>query len=426
MSVAPLFEAPFLDALGSVPQDGLGAVRAAGRARFAESGFPTRRSEAWRFTELRKFSETRFVPATAETVPVTAPALAGADRLVFVNGRFVADQSTIGALPKGVFLGSFADWAKSHTDEAASSFDISGGPDRAFLSLNAAYAADGLVLVVPDGVTLERPIQLVQLSSASEPAASAIKHVIRLGEGANAVILETATGTGPGWTNESATVTLGAKARLGHYKLQDEAPETTHIAHAAVTIGEAARYEGFLLTLGAGLSRQDMRAVILGPHAYCGFSGAYLLGGRQESAVVSVIEHAAPNCETKEVFKGCIDGRARGAFQGQIRVAQVAQKTNAYQLNKTLLLSDRAVMDAKPELEIFADDVKCSHGATIGDLDETALFYLRSRGIPAEEARRMLIEAFVVDAVDLVAEDDVRAYLQAAIAARLAQNKDRT
>ena len=165
--------APFLDTLGDAPQDALGAIRAAGRARFAESGFPTRRSEAWRFTELRKLIETRFVPADAaapDAVPVAA--LDGSDRLVFVNGRFAPQHSQIGALPDGVFLGSFADWARTDPDEAAKAFDLAGGADRAFLSLNAAFASDGLVLIVPDGVTLDRRIHLIHLASATAPAAS--------------------------------------------------------------------------------------------------------------------------------------------------------------------------------------------------------------------------------------------------------------
>jgi Fe-S cluster assembly protein SufD len=419
--------APFLDTLGAAPQDALSAVRAAGRARFAESGFPTRRSEAWRFTELRKLIETRYVPADAEASDLVAVAeLDGSDRLVFVNGCFAPARSRIGALPDGVFLGSFADWARAHSNEAAKAFDLAGGADRAFLSLNAAFATDGLVLIVPDGVALDRRVHLIHLASATAPEASHVKHLVRLGKNASATLIESAAGSGPYWTNASVTVSLGDHARLGHYKLQDDAADATHIAHLAVTIGERAHYDGFLLTLGAGLSRQDLRATIVGSHAFCGFSGAYLLAGRQDATVASVIEHAAPNGETREVFKGCVADRAHGAFQGQIRVAQAAQKTNAYQLNKTLLLSDRAVMDIKPELEIFADDVKCSHGATIGDLDETALFYLRSRGIAPDAARRMLIEAFVVDAVELIEDEAVRGYFIAAIGNWLAARKDET
>ncbi|MEI9985531.1 MAG: SufD family Fe-S cluster assembly protein [Aliidongia sp.] len=213
-------------------------------------------------------------------------------------------------------------------------------------------------------------------------------------------------------------------ARLGHYKLQNEAAEAFHTAHLAATIGKGGHYDGFLLTLGGRLARQDVQASLDGPHAFCGYSGAYLLGGRQEAVVNTLIRHAAPNGQTREVFKGCVTDRAHGVFQGKVLVEQAAQKTDAYQLNKTMLLSDRAVMDSKPELEIYADDVKCSHGATVGDLDETALFYLRSRGIAPEAARRMLIEAFVIDAVELVEDEIVRAVLTEAIGYWLQARKD--
>ena len=413
----------FLDALGTPPVDALGALRLAARERFAGSGFPTRRNEAWKFTELKPLIETRFAPSQ-EAEPGALPELAQSDRLVFVNGRFDAARSHVGTLPEGVVLGSFADWARRNPEAASAVFDLEGGAERAFLSLNAAFVSDGLVLVVPDGVQLERRIHVVHWSRAETAAASHVKHVVRLGDGAAATVVESFAGEGGYWTNVSETVELGDLARLGHYKVQNEAAEAFHTAHLATTIGKGGHYDGFLLTLGGRLARQDVRATLAGPHAFCGYSGAYLLGGRQEATVNSLIRHAAPNGQTREVFKGCVADRGHGVFQGKILVDSPAQKTDAYQLNKTMLLSDRAVMDSKPELEIYADDVKCSHGATVGDLDETALFYLRSRGIETEAARRMLIEAFVVDAVELVEDEIVRAALIDAIGVWLQARKD--
>jgi Fe-S cluster assembly protein SufD len=413
----------FLDALGTPPADGLAGIRQQGRERFADAGFPTRRNETWKFTELRPLVETRFAPAPEAEVGTLAE-LPESDRLVFVNGRFSAAQSHIGALPEGVVLGSFADWAKQDPAAAAAVFDLAGGAERAFLSLNAAFVTDGMVLVVPEGVQLDRRIHVVHWSRAEAASASHVKHVIGLGKGAAATVVESFAGEGGYWSNVSETVELGDRARLGHYKLQNEAPEAFHTAHLAASLGQGSRYDGFLLTLGARLARQDVRASLDGDHAFCGYSGAYLLGGRQEATVNALIRHAAPHGETREVFKGCVTDRAHGVFQGKILVEQAAQKTDAYQLNKTMLLSDRAVMDSKPELEIYADDVKCSHGATVGDLDETALFYLRSRGIEPEAARRMLIEAFVVDAVDLIEDETVRASFNDAIGAWLQARKD--
>jgi Fe-S cluster assembly protein SufD len=421
MNIASLH--PFLDSLGLPPVDALAAMRQHGRANFAESGFPTRRHEAWKFTELRPLIEARFQHFEADAA-ASVEAAGDADRLVFANGRFDAAQSRIGALPDGVLLLSFADWARREPQAAAAAFDLRGGAERAFLSLNAAFVGDGAVLIVPDGVALPRPVRIIHRSRAEAPASSHVKTVLRLGAGASAKVIESFDGSGIYWSNVSASVELGAGARLGHYTLQNEAVDAFHTAHLAVTIGAAAQYDGFLLTLGARLARQDVQASLAGADAVCGYSGAYLLRGRQEAAVNSVIRHAAPGGRTRETFKGCVADRAHGVFQGKILVEPDAQKTDAHQLNKTMLLGDRAVMDSKPELEIYADDVKCSHGATVGDLDETALFYLRSRGIEPEPARRMLIEAFVLDAVDLVEDEAARDFLQAAIARRLEISED--
>jgi Fe-S cluster assembly protein SufD len=409
---------PFLDSLGTPPLDALGALRLQARGRFAESGFPTRRHEAWKFSELRSLTETRFVPAAGGEVG-NIPEFAEADLLVFVNGRFQATQSRIGTLPAGVVLCSFAEWMRRDAEAAAQSFNLGGGAEQAFLSLNAAFVSDGVVLIVPEGARLERRIHVVQWSVAGAASSSHLKHVIRLGRDASADLVESFGGEGRYWSNVSVTAAIGDRARFGHYKLQNEAGDAFHTAHLDVTIGENSHYDGFLLTLGARMAREDVRTALIGAQGFCGYSGAYLLGGRQEAVVNSLIRHGAPDCRTREVFKGCVDDRAHGVFQGKILVDQIAQKTDAHQLNKTMLLGERAVMDSKPELEIYADDVKCSHGATVGDLDEDALFYLRSRGIPPETARRMLIEAFVVDAVELIEDEIVRDWLIAAVAERL-------
>ena len=420
---------PFLDHLPA-PRDQaepawLGATRNAARARFAETGFPTRRHEAWRFTELKSLTATAFAPA---------PALAGdasvigerlcrllthASRLVFVNGRFDPDHSHICTLPDGVYLGSFAAWAAKN-GEAAELFQRPSGAPDAFRALNQGLFTDGLALVVPAGVALEHPVHVLYWGEAADPASAQVKGLIRLGAGAKATVIETFTGSGRTWTNAAMNVEVADTARLGHYRLQDEDLSAFHTGTLDASIGADAVYDGFTLSLGASMARQDINAKLLGERAFCGVSGVYLLADRQESTVASVIEHIAPDGRTKEVFKGCLADRSHGVFQGQIKVAQTAQKTDAYQLNKTILLGDRAVMDAKPELEIFADDVKCSHGATVGDLDETAEFYLRSRGIAPEQARAMLIEAFVVDAVELVDHEQARDYLTDAISRWLA------
>lgn len=407
---------PFLDALGAPPADALAARRQDAHRRFAGSGFPTRRHEAWKFTELRPLVEARFAPIGDGAVG-TIPALPGADTMVFVNGRFDAARSAVGALPAGVILCPFADWLRRDAEAAAAAFVEAEGAEQAFLALNTAFAGDGAVLIVPDGVRLDRTIQIAHLQHGT--ASAQLKHVIRLGDKTQASVVESFASADGSWTNVSVSVELGAGAHLAHAKLQGEDETAFHTAHLAVRLGAGAHYDGFVLTLGAKLAREDVQAELLGAGARCGYSGAYLLSGRQEAAVNSLIRHAAAGGQTREVFKGCVDDRAHGVFQGKIRVEQAAQKTDAHQLNKTMLLGERAVMDSKPELEIYADDVKCSHGATIGDLDETQLFYLRSRGIEPEAARDMLIEAFVADAVDLVEDQAIRAWLLAALQAKL-------
>ena len=426
MSIA----APFLDTLtgprNAAEPAWLGASRDAARAGFAEAGFPTRRHEAWRFTELKSLTGTSFAPAPVLPGDATVIGerlcrlLSHASRLVFVNGRFDADHSHIcNNLPDGVFLGSFADWA-ARNGEAAALFQRPSGALDAFRALNQGLFTDGLALVVPAGVTLDHPVHVLYWGEAADPASAQLKGLIRLGAGAEATVIETFTGTGRTWTNAAMSVEVADTAHLGHYRLQDEHLTAFHTGTLDVTIGTDAAYDGFTLSLGASMARQDINTRLIGDRAFCGVSGVYLLAERQESTVATVIEHIARDGRTKEVFKGCLADRSHGVFQGQIKVAQTAQKTDAYQLNKTILLSDRAVMDAKPELEIFADDVKCSHGATVGDLDETAEFYLRSRGIAPEQARAMLIEAFVVDAVELVGHEQARDYLTDAISRWLA------
>jgi len=420
VSVAPDIARDFLGRLDAGAAPGtLDAIRRAGRERFAESGFPTRRSETWRYSDLKALIDARFAPgaapdaATLGAVPSPYPA---ADRLVFVDGRLVTSQ--IGDLPDGAVIGSFAAWADRNRSDATALFDLDGGADRALVSLNAAFFTDGAAIVVPDGVALPRPVHVVHWNSG---AASHLKSLIRLGKGASATVIETYVGSGAGWTNVAVTLDVGEAATLGRYVLQDEAETGFHTSSLAATIGRQARLDGFLLTIGARMARQDAELVLAGEGAHCGYSGAYLLHGGQEGAVRSLIRHAAPNGATREVFKGCLADRAHGVFQGKILVDPAAQKTDGYQLAKTILLGERAVMNAKPELEIYADDVKCSHGAAIGDLDETALFYLRSRGLPADQARSMLLEAFVMDAVNLVEDEAVRAWLAWSVARRLVE-----
>jgi Fe-S cluster assembly protein SufD len=318
----------------------------------------------------------------------------------------------LGKLPTGVWLGSTAETLEARPEllePAIDETDTRGG--QAFASLNAAFFADGFVLALEPGVVLDRPVEVIHLGRAVTPHSLHLRSAVLLGAGSRATLVESFAGEGVYWTNAVAAVQLGEGASLTHVRLQDEAREAIHFAATRARVERAARYDGFTLTLGGRLSRQDVLASLVGEGVDCALNGAYLLRGDQEATNATFVDHWAPAGTTHEVFKGVVEERAHGVFLGKIAVRPEAQKTDARQLNKNLLLSPRAAVDTKPELEILADDVKCSHGATVGELDEAALFYLESRGIPAEEARRMLIEAFAVDAIDTVADPALRAHL---------------
>jgi Fe-S cluster assembly protein SufD len=399
-------------------------------ARFGELGLPTRRQENWRFTNLRALETTDYPPASVETAAdetaLTPYRLAGAThRIVLVNGRFAPALSAVGALPSGVYLAPLSAALRERADLAAALFDGSDSvANQPFAALNAAFAGDGFVLALEDGVALETPVEIIHLGHAAAPQAAHTRNAVLAGKHSRARIIESHAGTGRYWRNLVTRVELGEGAALRHVALQDDSGEAINTGLSRVALATGARYESFTLTLGALLSRADAVVTIAGERAYCGIGGAYLLRGRQEATIATLIDHAAPGSETREVFKGVVEDRAHGVFQGKIQVRREAQQTNAHQLNKNLLLSPRAAIDSKPELEIFADDVKCSHGATIGDLDETAMFYLQARGIPEAEARRMLIEAFAADAIELVDDTAAQAYLRRHLDTWLANPRD--
>jgi Fe-S cluster assembly protein SufD len=404
--------APYRVAFDRHHPAGFSERRDAALARFETLGFPTRRDEAWRFTDLKKLQRNVFAPAEAAIHAV--PDLAAwrfpgaAHRIVLVNGRFATELSEIGDLPAGVSFSNLA----AHPRLAEQTFDASETDGaQPFAALNAALFADGFLLMVAPGVKLEAPVEIIHWGVAPDRSFHT-RNLVTLGEGAAATLIETYAGRGSYWTNAVTTVRLGARAALRHAKLQDESLAAVHLAQIRATLATDSRYDSFVLTLGGNLSRHDSIITYDGEGAACGLFGAYLLRGEQEATNATFVDHAVPSCTTTEVFKGVVDERAHGVFLGRIAVRADAQKTNAHQLNKNLLLSSRAAVDTKPELEILADDVKCSHGATVGDLDEEALFYLEARGIPAPEARRMLIEAFAADAIDKIEDDAaLRAHL---------------
>ena len=405
----------------------LDSFRSAGRSRFAELGFPKVRQEAWRFTNLGALERTLFLPAGAASARVAIdalPSVTPSHRLVFVNGHFRADLSPAEGLPGGAIIGSLAAALAGHPELIETHLGAqTGDAGHGIQALNAAHLADGAVLYLPKGVKLERPVELVLIGAGGpEPLSWHPRLLVVLEAGAEATLIEHHLSLGDGaatFANGVSELSVGAGARLNHYKVQRENGAAFHLSTVSGRLEQGAVYEGFLLTLGARLSRNEVTLVLAGPGAEARLSGAYLVHGQQLADTTTLIDHATPHGTSNQLFKGVIDDAAHGVFQGKVLVRPGAQKTDARQLNRALLLSDDARIDAKPELEIHADDVKCSHGATAGDLDDDAMFYLRARGIDRDGARALLIGAYINEAIAEISSEPVREAFEALAASRL-------
>jgi Fe-S cluster assembly protein SufD len=391
---------------GRLPGDS--ALRAAAAAAFRTAGLPggtqQRRIEAWKFTSLRPVAETNFRQDTAprheaETILAGLPLL-DAPRLVFVDGTLRDDLSAMPAT-------GFARFAEQPD------FGTLSWPDREpMVALNTMLAADGAALHVPAG----HDGGLVQLISiAARDADFHPRHSIRLDKGAKLTLVEISAGQGTYLLNTVAEIHVAPGAHLTHIRLQDEAVTAFHVSTTYADIETGGTYDSFTLNLGARLSRTEVHAQLAGTNAIVHLNAAQILTGSQHADFTTVVGHTAPGCTSRQTVKNVLAGRSRGVFQGKIEVARDAQKTDGYQMNQALLLSPDAEIDSKPELEIFADDVKCSHGATVGELDAEQLFYLRSRGIPDAEARSILVRAFLAEALDAITDDTIRGRLETAV-----------
>ncbi|GAB4369397.1 MAG: Fe-S cluster assembly protein SufD [Kiloniellaceae bacterium] len=406
------------DALPGQDLPWLSRLRESAFADFAAKGLPTPRAESWKYTSLRPLEKVAFGAAGApracisiDRAPSLLPAASDHHRLVFVDGHYRADLSTASKLPKGARLATLREMLAQEPDWLQATLGgVSGDTDQPLLALNTAMMMNGFVLRLDDGVVLHEPIEIVHLGGAGDrPLAYHPRNLIVLAPNSQATLIEhhTHMGEQPYYTNSGTEVSLAAGAVLHHYKLQADALNAFHTATLHAEVAAGALYDAFGMTTGAQLSRNEIAVRLAGEGANCHLNGAYLVRGRQHCDNTTRIDHLVPNTACSEVFKGVIDDEARAVFQGKITVHRDAQHTNGHQLSKVLLLSDRAEIDAKPELEIYADDVACSHGATAGDLDHDALFYLRARGIPEPAARAMLIEAFLAESVHNIAAQGI-------------------
>jgi Fe-S cluster assembly protein SufD len=423
---------PYFDAFvrrHSGEPEWLSARRRRGLSRFAEQGFPSRRSEAWRYIDLRALEQKPMLPAGAPRVVADAAtcsrlaeiAFAGAAfRLVLVDGRYVPELSVVEGLPPGAWLGAMATAIAERPALVRSAIEAPlFDTERPFAALNTAFFGDGFVLDLAPGVVLDRPIEVVHLASGGTEASLHTRSLIAAGAGSRASILETYAGNGSYWRNDVVELRLATKAEISRVALVEEASDALHIGELMAALGMGAQLVSHVLLLGGRTVRYEATVRSEGEATHCGLHGVFVLSGRQEANIVTAVDHAAPGGATREMFKGVAAGRAHGAFQGRITVRPGAQRVDAHQLSQNLVLGSRAAIDTKPELEIYADDVKCSHGAAVGDLDEAALFYMRARGIGHEEARRILIEAFVKEALESVGSAALREHLLSRLARRL-------
>jgi Fe-S cluster assembly protein SufD len=386
-------------------------ARIAAMARFSGSGFPTTRDEEWRFTPITPIVNTAFVASELLHVqPASlAPYLFGAEtaaELVFVNGVFVPALSRTTGLPAGVEAGSLATLLAGDAGRLETALTkIARHEDSPFTALNTALFADGAYVHVARGAVVDAPIHVMHYSTVSgAPSVSHPRLVVVVDELAQAKIIETYAGPSDQiyWTNAVSEFSVGESATVAHYRVQRESLRAYHVAAMQLRTGRASVFTSQNLVLGGAIVRNDIGAVLDGEGGETTLNGLYVGAADRLLDTHTTIDHATPHNVSHELYKGVLGGRARGVFNGKILVRIDAQKTDAKQTNKALLLSDAAQINTKPQLEIFADDVKCTHGATVGQLDPEMLFYLRARGLGVDEARALLIRGFAGDIVDRV------------------------
>jgi Fe-S cluster assembly protein SufD len=409
----------FASAGGRLPGSGVVMeTRQAAFDEFTRLGLPHRRIEDWKYTDLRALL--RKVAPLAPSPDKAALALAskavksqrvrGTQKLVLVDGVFVPQLSDLAAPESGVRVQTLRELLEDDNNPVRADLLLTKLASGAMISLNAAMATDGVVVSIADQAVLSKPIHIVHVATCSGTSAFT-RSLVQVGHGVRATLVESfiaAAGVASYQVHDSVVLSIGNDAELEHVRLVEDAPDAANISTAIVTIGRKARLNTFNLTSGGEVSRYQAMIWISGEGAHVTTNGVNLLNGRQHADTTLVLDHAVPNGESREIFRAVVDDRAHSVFQGRIIVRPDAQKTDAKMMTRALLLSDDAEADNKPELEIFADDVTCGHGATTGALDDSLLFYLRARGLSEKEAQALLIQAFVGEAIESIANDALR------------------
>jgi Fe-S cluster assembly protein SufD len=390
------------------------AVRREAFETYERLGLPHRRIEEWKYTDLRALvgevlplaagPDAGALKRAAEAVK--AHAIAGARKLVLVDGVFAADLSDVTALAAEAGFKTLRE-----TLEKDAGLLTTASTD-AVIALNAAMATDGVVLSIADGAQLSAPIQILHIATAASTSAFT-RSQVAIGQGARATIIESfvAAGATAYQVNDAVIVSVGDNAEIAHIRLMDDAPDAVNVTSQFVTVGADVKFNFFNMTTGAAVSRLQGFIRLAGEGSELSINGVNLLQKTEHGDTTLVVDHAVPNCVSREIFRAVIDDRAHSVFQGRIIVRPDAQKTDGKMMTRALLLSDEAEADNKPELEIFADDVSCGHGATAGALDDSLLFYLKARGLPEKQAQALLIQAFVGEAIEQIADDGLREHV---------------
>lgn len=420
MSKLPAWVTEYAQTLAVAPA-WLNSQRQQALERFAAEGWPTTKLENWHHTSLAFLDQVAYKRPVSADVATQVKAIQQSEAgnwVVVVDGHYVAELSLLVDVPAGVTVGALS----AHlNDEGVEAHYGAAEAGTSVTALNLALAEDGVYLHVPRGVIVEQPIHWLFINTCAE-GASFPRNMIRVEAGAVATVVEhhlSASDALASLNNVVTQVVVDEDANLTHVKFQQENAQALHLADLSVTQQKSSRFESHSLSFGAKLARHNIRTQFLGERCETLFNGLYYVDGRRHVDHNTTIDHAVPNCISHEYYRGILIDMARGVFSGRIVVGKGADGTDAVQRSDSLLLSKLARSDARPELEIYADDVKCAHGATVGQLDEESLFYLRSRGLSEEEARNLLIYAFAVSSLDRIRHDALRARATASISALL-------
>ncbi|WP_372880263.1 Fe-S cluster assembly protein SufD [Psychromonas sp.] len=422
----------------------LRTMRESAAERFATLDFPGAKDENWKYTNLKQLQKTEFQLAQAQpatnisTLPLSIKRCADNEHLlVFINGVYNPHLSNIAGLPEGFILCSFAQAVKDHPQLLAGALGkVNNEPSPLFSALNTALMSDGVFLSVPENTHINSPVHCLFISSpATEAEICNSRLLLLLNKNSRLTLLEhymdlavpdaeitiAETKRRQNLINVVTEIALGRQAHLNHYKLQDHSLNSSHIAAMYVQQQQESVFTSHSYSLGAALARHDIQVQLSEPQAECSLNGVYLVDGHQHVDYHTQIEHLAPNCSSQQIYKGVIQNQSRAVFDGKVNIQPIAQRSAARQINKNLLLGEQAEVDTKPELQIYADDVVCSHGATVGQLDAQSLFYLQSRGISEKDAQAWLVYGFIREVLERIDNSSMGEFIQLPVMAKLNQ-----